>query len=34
MQELPQALAETPQVINTTIDGAEDWSRMGEMTIG
>jgi quinol monooxygenase YgiN len=34
MQELPQALAETPQIINTTIDGAEDWSRMGEMTIG
>jgi hypothetical protein len=33
VQELPQSLAETPQIINTTIEGVDDWSRMGEMTI-
>lgn len=33
MQDLPQALAETPQIINTTIDGADDWSRMSELSI-
>ena len=33
MQELPQALAETPRIINTLIEGATDWSRMGELTI-
>ena len=33
LQELPQALAETPRIINTTIEGATDWSRMGELTI-
>jgi quinol monooxygenase YgiN len=33
MQELPQALAETPEIINTTIEGASDWSRMGELSI-
>jgi len=30
MQDMPQALAETPQIINTTIEGANDWSRMGK----
>jgi quinol monooxygenase YgiN len=33
MQDMPQALAETPQIINTTIEGASDWSRMGELSI-
>jgi quinol monooxygenase YgiN len=33
MQELPQALTETPRIINTTIEGADDWSRMGELTV-
>src|SRR3954449_13248026 len=28
VQELPQALAETPQIINTTIEGSTGWSRM------
>ena len=32
MQEIPQALLETPKIINTTID-ATDWSRMGELTV-
>ena len=31
---MPQALAETPHIINTTIDGVNDWSRMGELAIG
>ena len=33
MQDMPQALAETPHIINTTIEGANDWSRMGELTV-
>jgi quinol monooxygenase YgiN len=33
MQDMPQALAETPHIINTTIAGAHGWSRMGELTI-
>jgi quinol monooxygenase YgiN len=33
MQDMPQALAETPRIINTTIEGANDWSRMGELTV-
>jgi quinol monooxygenase YgiN len=33
MQDLPQALVETPHIINTTIEGANGWSRMGELTI-
>ena len=33
MQDMPQALAETPRIINTTIDGARNWSRMGELSI-
>jgi quinol monooxygenase YgiN len=33
LQVMPQALAETPRIINTTIAGATDWSRMGEITI-
>ncbi|MGO4617175.1 putative quinol monooxygenase [Nocardia sp. 2YAB30] len=32
MNELPQALASTPQILSQTID-ATDWSEMGEMTI-
>lgn len=32
MKDMVQALVETPQIINTTIDG-EDWSRMGELTV-
>ena len=33
LQEMPQALAETPRIINTLIEGATDWSRMGELSI-
>ena len=33
IQEMPQALVETPRIINTTIEGADDWSRMGEMSV-
>ncbi len=33
MQLLPQALLETPRIVNTTIEGVDDWSRMGEMTV-
>ncbi|WP_433679137.1 putative quinol monooxygenase [Nocardia sp. CA-119907] len=32
MNELPQALASTPQIISQTID-ATGWSEMGEMTV-
>ena len=31
--DMPQALAETPRIINTTIEGANGWSRMGELSI-
>ena len=34
MQDMPQALAETPRIINTTIEGSNEWARMGELTIG
>jgi quinol monooxygenase YgiN len=33
IEQLPQALAETPRIINTTIEGAHDWSRMAEMQV-
>ena len=33
MQEMPQALAATPKIINATLDGVNDWSRMGELSI-
>jgi quinol monooxygenase YgiN len=33
MQALPQALAATPQIINVTIEGVTDWSRMGELSV-
>ena len=33
MQAMPAALTETPRIINATIEGATDWSRMGEMTV-
>jgi quinol monooxygenase YgiN len=33
LQDLSQALSETPQIINTSIEGASDWSLMGELTI-
>ena len=33
LQVMPQALAETPHIINTTIEGTTEWSRMGELTI-
>ncbi|UPO76578.1 MULTISPECIES: putative quinol monooxygenase [Arthrobacter] len=32
MKDMVQALEETPQIINTVIEG-EDWSRMGELTV-
>ncbi|MCE2525750.1 MAG: antibiotic biosynthesis monooxygenase [Acidimicrobiia bacterium] len=34
MLDMPQALSETPRIINTTIEGANGWSQMGELTIG
>ena len=30
---LPTALAETPRIINVSIDGATDWSRMAELSV-
>ena len=33
MKDMLQALVETPKIINTVIDG-EDWSRMGELSVG
>jgi quinol monooxygenase YgiN len=33
MEQLPPALVETPRIINTTIEGADGWSRMGEMQV-
>ena len=33
MSEMPQALAETPKIINTTIEGSSDWSLMGELSV-
>ena len=33
IQTIPQALAETPHIINTSIEGATDWSRMSELTV-
>ena len=32
MQELPQALVQTPKIISQTID-ASGWSELGEMTV-
>jgi quinol monooxygenase YgiN len=33
IREIPPALAETPKIINTMIEGATDWSRMAEMAV-
>ena len=33
MQDMPQALAQTPKIINTTIEGANGWSQMGELSV-
>ena len=33
IQQMPAALVETPRIISTTIEGADDWSRMAEMTV-
>jgi quinol monooxygenase YgiN len=33
MADMPQALADTPRIINFSIEGANDWSRMGELTV-
>ena len=33
MEDMPQALADTPRIINFSIQGANDWSRMGELTV-
>ena len=33
MQDLRPALAETPHIVNTTIEGVTEWSRMGELTV-
>ncbi|WGW11628.1 putative quinol monooxygenase [Saxibacter everestensis] len=32
MREMLPALAETPRIINTTVDG-DSWSRMGELSV-
>ena len=32
MRTMPEALVETPRIINTTID-ADEWSLMGELTV-
>lgn len=32
MKKMPEALAETPQIISRQIDG-EGWDRMGELTV-
>jgi quinol monooxygenase YgiN len=32
MRELPAALAETPRIINTMVEGT-DWSRMAELSV-
>ncbi|MCC3266103.1 antibiotic biosynthesis monooxygenase [Arthrobacter gengyunqii] len=32
MKDMVQALVETPQIINTVIEG-DEWSRMGELTV-
>ncbi len=33
MQDMPQALAQTPKIINTTIEGANEWSQVGELSV-
>jgi len=33
MADLPQALAETPRIINTTIEGVSDWDHLAEMQV-
>ena len=33
IQKMPAALVETPHIISTTIEGADDWSRMAEITV-
>lgn len=33
LEVMPQALAETPHIINTTIEGATGWSRMAELSV-
>jgi len=33
LQAMPVALAETPEIINTTIEGVDGWSRMSELTV-
>jgi quinol monooxygenase YgiN len=33
MEDMSQALADTPRIINFSIEGANDWSRMGELTV-
>ena len=33
IQQMPAVLAETPHIISTTIEGADDWSRMAEITV-
>jgi quinol monooxygenase YgiN len=33
LRDIPPVLAETPQIINTTIEDATDWSRMAEMAV-
>lgn len=33
IQDMPKALAETPQIINTSIEGASGWSELAELSV-
>jgi quinol monooxygenase YgiN len=33
MQDLPQALVETPRIVNTSIADASDWAHLAEMSV-
>lgn len=33
MSQMPAALADTPRIINTTIENMADWSLMGELSV-
>ena len=33
LADIPDALVETPMIINTTIEGASGWDRMAELSV-
>ncbi|MEO7370521.1 MAG: putative quinol monooxygenase [Ilumatobacteraceae bacterium] len=33
IQTMPAALAETPRIVNAKIEGVDEWSKMGEITV-